>query len=373
MKTILVLLQKEFLQISRNRMIVLMIFVMPIIQLLILANAADFEIKNLSIHIIDHSLSPTSHMLTAKFEASPHFNITNTSFSYKEGLDDIRAGAADLILEIPVDFERKLLKNEKVKVHITANAIDGIKAMLGNSYAIAIIQSFNNHIIVKNAGNMAAVRRPDIEITSSNWFNPTLEYSTFMVPGILGLLVTMVGVFLSSINFVKEKEVGTIEQLNVTPIKKTHLIVGKLLPFLIIGLIEMVLGLAVGKFFFDIPMVGSLWLVFGFSVLYLIGVLGLGLLISTISDTQEQAMFIGWFLLMVFILMSGLFTPIESMPSWAQKITYFNPIAYFVDFMRLVLLKGSDFSDVSRHFLILFVFAILMNTFAVWNYRKTTG
>lgn len=191
-----------------------------------------------------------------------------------------------------------------------------------------------------------------------------------MVPGILVMLVTMIGMFLSAMNIVKEKEIGTIEQLNVTPIKKYQFVIGKLLPFWVIGLFEMGFGLVVGKVVFDIPIEGSLWLIFAFSAVYLLLVLGIGLLVSTMTDTQQQAMFISWFFLVIFILMSGLFTPIESMPTWAQRITYLNPIAYFVDFMRSVMLKGSGFAAVQQHFMILGGYALAINILAILNYRK---
>ena len=200
-----------------------------------------------------------------------------------------------------------------------------------------------------------------------------MDYANFMVPGILVILVTAIGMFFTGINIVREKEMGTIEQINVTPIKKHQFIIGKLSPFLILGLVELALGLTIGKLIFDIPIVGSLWLVFSFATLYLLAVLGLGMLLSTITNTQQQAMFMSWFFLMIFVLMSGLFTPIESMPAWAQKITWFNPVSYFIDVNRKVLLKGSDFYAVQGQFIKISIFAIVINTLAIWNYRKTSG
>jgi ABC-2 type transport system permease protein len=209
-----------------------------------------------------------------------------------------------------------------------------------------------------------------LHIETANWFNPEQNYQTFMVPGILVILVTLVGMFLAGMNIVKEKEIGTIEQINVSPIRKHEFIIGKLLPFWIIALVELAIGLVVGKLVFHIPFVGSLWLIFGFAGLYLLVVLGFGLLISTVTETQQQAMFIAWFFLIIFILMSGLFTPIESMPPWAQDITRLNPVAYFVDVMRLVLLKGSDVWDIRQHIAVMGGYALAVNGLAVLNYRK---
>ncbi|MCB9082300.1 MAG: ABC transporter permease [Lewinellaceae bacterium] len=370
MRTIFFLLRKEFRQIFRHRVLLMLIFVMPIIQLIILANAADYEVRNILLHVIDHDLSPTSYRLVNHFQGSPHFILTSTSFNPQRGIDAINADKADLVLEIPAQFERRLLRENSAQLHLNINAINGVKAGLAQGYANNIIRNFNQDIRAEWLGLAAPPQPGRIAITYSNWFNPEMAYSAFMVPGILVMLVTLVGMFLSGINIVKEKEIGTIEQINVTPIRKSQFIIGKLLPFWIIGLVELAIGLGVGKLIFDIPMVGNLGLVFLFAAIYMLVVLGIGLLVSTITETQQQAMFISWFFLIVFILMSGLFTPIESMPLWAQRITWFNPIAYFVEVNRLILLKGSSFMDIRPHLGAMVAFAFTINGLAVWNYRK---
>lgn len=368
MRTIFYLLQKEFLQIFRHRIMLPLIFVMPIIQLLILAHAADYEVKHIRLVLVDQDHSPASRQLRGKFEHSPYFDLAATASNPKEALQLIQQGSADLFIEIPADFGRELRQGKSVQVQISVDAINGVKAGLAGAYANAIIAEFTQQhwsdwgfIVPANP----------VEIVPAYRFNPSLDYQTFMVPGILVILVTLVGMFLSGMNIVKEKEIGTIEQINVTPIRKYQFIIGKLLPFWIIALVELSFGLVVAKLVFDIPFVGSLWLIYGFAALYLLLVLGMGLLVSTITETQQQAMFIAWFFLMIFVLMSGLFTPIESMPDWAQQITRFNPIAYFVEVMRMVLLKGSGWGEVHRHFAIIGGYALLVNGLAVWNYRKT--
>ena len=370
MRTILFIIRKEFLQIFRNKVMLALIFLMPIIQLIILAHAADYEVKNINLHIVDHDLSQYSQRLISKFQASKNFILIGSSFTNQAAFDEIQKGEADLFLEIPVDFQRNLLRDKKAGLQLSVDAVNGVKAGLANAYATAIIQDFNAEIRAEAAGPAAS--QASLTIASSNWFNPELNYFTFMVPGILVLLVTLVGMFLSGMNIVKEKEIGTIEQINVTPIRKYQFIVGKLLPFWIIANIELAIGLTVGWLVFDIPFVGSLWLVFGFAAIYLLVVLGMGLFISTVTETQQQAMFIAWFFLIIFILMSGLFTPIESMPPWAQEITRFNPVAYFVEVMRMVLLKGSGVMDIQRHILVMLSYAMVVNGLAVWNYRKTS-
>jgi ABC-2 type transport system permease protein len=206
----------------------------------------------------------------------------------------------------------------------------------------------------------------------SFWYNPELNFKTFMVPGILVLLVTIIGFLLSGMNVVREKEIGTIEQINVTPIKKYQFIIGKLLPFWFIALFELAFGLTIGKLLFDIPMVGSLGLIFFVASIYLIVILSMGLFVSTITNTQQQSMLISFFIMMIFILMSGLFTSIENMPSWAQTITKFNPVAYFIKIMRMVLLKGSGFAEIQLEFFSLLGLAFAMLSLAVLRYRKTT-
>ena len=193
-----------------------------------------------------------------------------------------------------------------------------------------------------------------------------------MAPGILAVLVTIIGMFMSGMNLVREKEIGTIEQLNVTPIKKYQFIIGKLVPFWVIALFDLAFGLLIALIIFDLPIVGSLFLLFGFGGLYLISVLGLGLFISTITDTQQQVMFVSFFFMMIFILMGGIFTPVESMPQWAQTADRLNPIFYFMIIMRMIVLKGSGFFDLIREFVSLLILGIVFLSLAIWRYRKTT-
>jgi len=197
-----------------------------------------------------------------------------------------------------------------------------------------------------------------------------MSYKFFMVPGILVLLITLVGANLAALNIVKEKEIGTIEQINVTPIRKYHFILGKLIPFWLLGLLVLTLGMLIARFAYGIIPAGSLLVIYGFSAVYLLAVLGLGLLISTFTHTQQQAMLISFFMMMVFILLGGLYTPIESMPVWAKWIAAINPVAYFIEVIRMVILKGSSFADISRHLLIMCCFAMVLNTWAVFSYKK---
>ena len=372
MRILFFLLQKEFKQIFRNKALLPMIFVAPIIQLLIMPLAADYEVKNINISIVDHDNSTYSRQLISKITASGYFKLSDYGGSFPDAFKQIESDKADLILEIPQGFERNLVRESQQKLFIAVNAINGVKASLGGAYLSSIIASYNADIRVELTQPQTVSAVPTIEVTSSNWFNTLLNYKIFMVPGILVSLVTMVGAYMCALNIVKEKEVGTIEQINVTPIKKHHFILGKLIPFWVIGMFIFTIGLfGVGRLVYGIVPLGSISLLYAFLGLFLIAVLGLGLLISTYSDTQQQAMSIAFFFIMIFMLMSGLFTPIDSMPEWAKIVAKCNPVTYFIEVMRMVVLKGSGFKDIQSHFLALLGFAVFFNTWAILNYKKT--
>jgi ABC-2 type transport system permease protein len=373
MKTIGYIIQKEFKQIFRNKGMLPIIFIMPFIQLIILSNAATFEIKNIKFSFIDHNRTSLSRELVAKFKASKYFNIVKEFPSDKIAKAAMQKGNVDVILEIPEHFERDLVKNNTVSISATINAIDGAAAGVENVYLNQIVQQFNKHARV-NLLPFAKTQNQYQQITSipSFWYNKTLNYKTFMVPGILVLLVTMITLFLSGMNIVREKEIGTLEQINVTPIKKHQFIIGKLFPFWALGLLLLTIGLLIAKILFNVPIVGSVFLLYAYTSIYILVILGIGLFISNFTETQQQAMFIAWFFMVIFILMSGLFTPIESMPVWAQRITDFNPIKYFVEVMRMVMLKGASFTDIIPQFTKTLIYAFIMNGLAVWGYRKTT-
>lgn len=372
MRTIRFLLQKEFRQIFRNKIILAMIVVMPAIQLMILPLAADYEIKNINIAIVDHDRSPYSQELVSTITSSGYFKLTGYHDSFQQAFDLIENDHADLILEIPQGFEKNLIREGEQKMFIAVNAINGVKANLGGSYLTSIIKNYNKKIRLDLNPETRFGQAPAIEVTSSNWFNSLLNYRVFMVPGILAFLVTLVGGFLTCLNIVKEKEVGTIEQINVTPIKKHHFILGKLIPFWILGNVVFTIGLLISWLIYGIVPVGSLLVLYGFVGIYLLSVLGFGLLVSTYSDTQQQAMFIMFFFMMVFILLGGLFTSIDSMPEWAQTISKLNPVTYLISVMRMVVLKGSGITDILGHLGITLVFAIVLNVWAVLNYKKTS-
>lgn len=372
MRTIRFIIQKEFKQIFRNKAMLPIIFVLPLVQLLILSSAASFEVKNIKFSYVDNNHSATSRELINKFQATHYFNVIESFPSKEEANLQMQKGKVDVILEIPNHFERQLLKEKRTNLSVSINAIDGAAAGIENVYILQIIANFNQNIKSKllQYSDGSIVQPQNISTIPSFWYNNTLNYKTLMVPGILVLLVTMLTLFLSSMNIVREKEIGTLEQINVTPIKKHQFIIGKLFPFWVLGLVILTVGLTIAKLVFNVPMLGHVGLIYLFTSVYLLVILGMGLLISNYTDTQQQAMFIAWFFVVIFILMSGLFTPIESMPQWAQQVSLLNPIRYFVEIIRMVMLKGASFSDISIPFFIIVGYAFVLNGLAVWSYKK---
>ena len=370
MRTLRFLLQKEFRQIFRDPGILRVIFIMPMIQLLVLPWAADYEMKNIRISVVDQDHSPYSRKLISKVTASGYFRLQDYTQSFNQSLIDLEKDQSDVILEIPASFEKDVVKEDEAKLFIAANAINGVKANLGAAYLRSIIQDFNKELRLEWIQFPRFSPELNIDVVSSNWYNPQQNYKYFMVPGILVILVTMVGAFLTSLNIVREKEIGTIEQINVTPVKKYQFILGKLIPFWLLGLIVLTIGLLISRIFYGIVPVGSWLVMYSFAAIYLLAVLGLGLLVSTYSASQQQAMLVSFFMMMIFILLGGLYTSIDSMPEWAQYITKINPVSYFIEVMRMIVLKGSGFSDIKNQMLAMVGFAVVLNGWAILHYRK---
>jgi ABC-2 type transport system permease protein len=348
MRALKFLLRKEFRQIFRDPGILRIILIMPVIQLLILPWAADYEIKNIKLAVVDHDHSEYSRQLINKITSSGYFILTDYTSSYEHSLEKIESDESDLILQVPDHFEKDLVKEDEAKLFMAINAINGVKANLGGAYLRSIIQDYNKQVRTEWIQFPRFSPETQIEVTSSNWYNPLMNYKYFMVPGILVILLTMVGSNLAAINIVKEKEIGTIEQINVTPIKKFHFVLGKLIPFWLLGLLVLTIGLTIARLAYGIIPAGSFLTIYVFAAIYLLAVLGLGLLISTYSVNQQQAMLLSFFLMMIFILLGGLYTSIDSMPEWAKWITRFNPVSYFIEVMRMVVLKGSSLAVIKK-------------------------
>jgi ABC-2 type transport system permease protein len=369
MQSLRYLLAKEFLQILRDRFMVAQLMLIPIVQLLLLGNAATFEVKTARMYVVDRDHSETSRGLIDRLQASRRFMVVGSSPSTDVGNQWMLERRTDMILGIPADFERDIVRTRSADVQLVLNAEDGAAAGVTQSYAAQIIGAYANEL----GAQVRPVTAQPIEVRARGWYNPDLNYRDYMVPGILVQLVTVVGTLMTAMNIVREKELGTLEQLNVTPLARGTFMAAKLIPFWIIALIELTLGLLVARFVFHIPMLGSIPLVFGAAAVYLFAALGIGLFISTLVETQQQAMFVTFFIIMVYLLMSGLFTPIRSMPDWAQWMAQLNPVKHFIEIMRAVLLKGATARDVAQPIGILALFGAVFLTLAVRQYGRRVG
>jgi len=363
------MLRKEFLQISRDRIMVIQSLVMPMVLLLILSNAANFEVKSARLFVVDRDHSAMSRALVDRLQASGRFVFAGASPSMDVAQEAMLKRETEMIVSIPADFERDLTRTRAAHVQLVLNAEDGAAAGVTQSYAGRIITAWSRELAAEGAP--AANSTGTIDVRARGWYNPSLDYRDYMVPGILVQLVTVVGTLLTAMNIVREKELGTLDQLNVTPLTQSTLIAAKLIPLLLIALIELSLGLAVARFVFHVPMLGSVPLVFLSATIYLIAALGIGLWISTLVGTQQQAMFITFFIVMIYLLMSGLFTPIHSMPEWAQWMTQLNPLKHFIEIMRAVMLKGAGIGDILQPLAALAVFGGVVLTLAVRQYGRS--
>lgn len=380
MRTLRFLLRKEYLQIFRDRVIVRMLFLMPVLQLLLLSNAATFEVRSARLYVVDQDRTPASRSVVERLAGSGRFVPVAASPSVARADDALLSADADAILVVPRDFERDLVRGRRAQVQLVLDAENGVAAGVMQSYAAQILAAYSAELGAEVAPTLATIDardelppwrgRPVIEVRRRGWYNPDLRYLDYMVPGIVVVLVTVTGTLLTAMNIVREKEAGTLDQLNVTPLARPTFIAAKLIPLWSIALFDLALGLAVGHFLFGVPVRGSLALVFLAAVIYLPGALGIGLWISTIVETQQQAMFVAFSILMTYLLMSGLFTPLRGMPVWAQWVAQLNPLTHFVRLMREVLLKGATLADVSHQLLMLAAIGVVVLTLAVRQYRK---
>jgi ABC-2 type transport system permease protein len=372
MRTILYLIRKEFIQIFRNKFISKAIFGVPIVQMLILVPAITFEIKDIRLTVIDKDMTRESRGLISKLEGSTFFKLTYSTFSESEANNLLHSGKCSMILQIPSGFGRDIGNGVPGRLLATIDAINASTAQLSWAYFNGVIRDYNADLINKNIVISPLAKIPVIQITNRYWYNEMLNYKFYMLPGILVILVTAIGFLLAGLNMVREKEIGTIEQINVTPVRKYHFIIAKMVPFLLIGLIDLALGLIIGKLAFNVPFEGNIILLFLASTIFLVAVLGLALFISTFSGTQQQYMFIAFFCMIIFILMSGIFTPYESMPQWAQDFNLVNPVAYLMKINRMVMLKGSGIGDIKTELFSLAAIATGFSLLAVGRYRKTS-
>ncbi len=366
--TLKYLLEKEFKQIFRNKFMPALAVVFPLVVMLIMPWAATLDIKNIQVTVIDRDASPLSQELIQKINYSSYFTLTSLTRNYDEGITELEYGDADLIFEIPSGFESQLINFGTAPVQISVNAVNSIKGMLGQSYIMNLINEFTAENI--QSDNQLS---PKVEILTKNMYNPTLDYKHTMIPGLIMIIMVVLCGFLPAVNIVSEKEKGTIEQLNVTPISKLTFILAKLIPFWIIGLVALTIAFILTWLVYGLVPVGHFITLYLSSGLFILIMTGFGLVISNNSATMQQACFVMFFFAMIFIMMCGLLTPVDSMPGWAQVIASVSPATYMVNILRCVYIKGSSITDLQSDFIILTIMAVIFNVWAVLSYKKSSN
>ena len=361
------LLQKEFLQIRRNPFLPKLIFVFPIVIMCVMPWVMNQEVKNIRVCVVDNDRSTMSQRLVHSIEQSNYFIFSGQKPSYDAALREIEKSRTDIVLVIPPNFSRDLtLSNggggNAPTVLIAANAVNGTKGGIGSSYLSQIVTANVNPEI-------ATIQS---KVSTLFLYNKHLNYKVFMIPALLAIVMMLMCGFLPALNIVSEKETGTIEQINVTPVSKWAFILAKLIPYWLIGLFIVTVCLLLAWAVYGITCQGPLWLVYLLAMLLALFFSSLGLLISNYSDTMQQAIFVMWFFVVCLMLLSGLFTPTRSMPDWSYATTYVNPMHYFIDAVRTVFVRGGGFSGIAHQVLALTCFALFMGSWAVVSYKKNS-
>lgn len=371
MKTLKYLVEKEFKQIWRNPIIPKMIVGYPILVLLIFPWAINFEVKNIKVNIVDQSRSSYSQRLINKIDASAYFILNDISDSYESSLQEMDNAHCDIILVIPPSFDKDLVKEQKTDILIVANAVNSTQGLLGNNYLAEIIADFSSDLRYEIKPILKVQQAQSLEIVPRNQYNETLDYKVFMLPAFIVLMITLVCGILPSLSIVLEKEIGTIHQINTTPVSKFNFIIAKVIPYWIIGIIILTISIFVTWIIYGLYPSGSMAALYVASIIFILGITALAIVISNYSNTLQQSMFLVMFFILIIILLSGMFTPVSSMPVWAQVIAYVNPLTHFIEIMRLIYLKSNSFVDLLRPIGVLILFALIFNGWAVVSYRKS--
>jgi len=371
MRPIFVLIRKEFQQILRDRPMLASILVMPLIQLLILSYAVTTDVKHLKLAVLDEDRSSLSRQMSAALQNSGFFDIVSRPESRTDIEFAIYAGRADLAVIFPVHFDRDVQSGRSPALQIIVDGQNSNSSTIGLGYASRILQNYARDMIIEELIATGQTQRLRLIQTASRvWYNPDLKSLFYMIPGIITIMLTVSTMLLSAMGLVREKEIGTFEQLIVTPIRPAQLLIGKLVPFALLGFLQLTLSLLFAFVWFRLPFEGNPLVIVLAAFLFMLATLGLGLFVSTITSTQQQALFIAWFFMIFGLIMSGFFAPIENMAPWAQTVTLFNPLRYLIAIMRAVLLKGSGVEDLLRDFLALAALGITILGLTVARFRS---
>ena len=373
MKLILAIIVKEFLQLKRDPRLFGIIFIAPVIQLILLGYAANLDINNINTVVYNQDKTAESRDFIEKFERSGYFTMNHYADNYDQVMNYINKGDDLWALVIPKDFEKKLQRGEQVKVQALFDGSDGNKASIAFGYVTGVVSSYSQSILVeaKERSGMQSLAAVNINPELRVWYNPDLKTRVFMLPGIMGLLLTIITTSLMAMAIVKEREIGTLEQIIVTPIKPAQLIIGKTIPFIVFGFIDVLIVTVVMVYWFGIAIRGDFFFLMLASFIYVLSSLGLGLFISTVSKTQQQAMMVAMFgVLLPMNFLSGFAFPIENMPGWIQPITYLIPLRYYITILRGVILKGDGFFQLIPETAALLGIGILILAASSLRFRK---
>ena len=370
------LLAKEFKQFIRTPIFIGLTLVFPAAIMLVIPWIVSMDIKNISVMVVDNDRSGASSDFIGAIGASGYFIMEGLAADYDEALQHVELSETDAVIVIPDGFERDLLFEGGAPVQVSINAVNETRGTLGASYLGAVCAGFSadffsSHAFV--AGNpymQAAGPVPNIEVSVQNRYNPMMDYKWFMIPGLFVIILVMLCGSLPAMNIVGEKEKGTIEQINITPVSKTVFILSKMIPYWIMGVGVLAISMVIAYVVYGLAPLGSVWVIAVFSLIFIFAVSSFGLVVSNYSNTTQQAMFVMFFFILVFLLMSGLLTPIESMPEWTQVITYVNPLRYYIEMMRSVYLMGGGFGDLMPQLWALITFAVVLGSWAVLSYKK---
>lgn len=376
MKRILRVVKKEFLQLRRDKKMFGMLFIAPVLQLVLLGYAATVDVKNIPIVICDLDNTQQSRDLISHYTSSGYFTTVGHIDDVNEVDHYLKSGEAGMALVIPVHFGRDILAGRTPQLAVIADGSDSNTSGIGLSYASVIALSYARNIVVKRAESYNLVKNPDdlpqVVAQSRAWYNPDLKSVNFMVPAVLVMVLMVITLTITSLAIVKEKENGTIEQIVVTPLHDLEFILGKMIPFTLIGVVEVFLVLFVSVYVFHVPLRGSVFTLLILSLLFVLVALGLGLLVSSISKTQQQAtMTAQFFIMMPMLILSGFIFPIENMPKFFQYITYLIPVRYFMEIVRGIFLKGDGFADLWSQTLALFVIGASVLALSVYTFRRS--
>ena len=341
------LIQKEFLQIRRNAFLPKLIIMFPIVIMCVMPWVMQMEVKNIVVDVVDIDHTVESQRLVQQIAASNYFIFGGQKATYAEAVKDIEKGRADVILEI-----------RDGKYLIAANAVNGTKGSMGSAYLSQIVTSRQQIV--------------NSQLSILNLYNKGQNYKLFMIPALFAIVMMLMTGFLPTLNIVGEKEAGTIEQINVTPVSKWSFILAKLIPYWLIALFVITVCLLLSWFVYGITPAGPLWLVYVLAMLLALFFSSFGLIVSNYSDTMQQAMFVMWFFVVSIMLLSGLFTPTRSMPQWAYLTTYINPMHYFIDAIRTVFIRGGGLHETAHQVLALAGIGTLMGCWAVQSYKKNS-